>query len=281
MPPASENSAFHCQTLAIVGVGLLGGAIARQARARGAALTIVGVGRSVERLQTAQRTGIIDRFVTDPRDLEPTSLAVVCTPVDRIVDDVRALAMSPNPPELITDVGSVKAAVCEPLRDVSQFVGSHPLAGSEKRGFENAWEVTLEGRVCVVESAGNPRAVQHVSSFWQSLGMVIASMDAATHDDVLARTSHFPHLSAYGLALLLQNGDATFAASGFRDATRIAASDPDLWTGILLANAEAVRGALQQHQATLSKMDELLADRDSDGLRTLLGEAQRNRLRLG
>jgi cyclohexadieny/prephenate dehydrogenase len=281
MPPAPDTTGFRCETLAIVGVGLLGGAIALQAKARGIARTVIGLGRNKLRLEAAQRAGVIDCCSTDVQELAGASLAVVCTPVDRIVDDVKVLSVLPQPPSLITDVGSIKGVICETLQHVPRFVGSHPLAGSEKQGFEHAHDVTLDGRVCVVtDSPRNHEASASIKSFWQSLGMQVIAMDARRHDEVLARTSHFPHVAAYALASQLKPGDEACVAGGFRDTTRIAASDPELWASILLMNREAVQKSIAEHERWLKQLSQFLGADEHAPLVELLRAAQATRLRI-
>lgn len=273
---------FHCDTLAIVGVGLIGGAVARDARQSRAAKRILGLGRDTARLQAARHAGLIDEGSTDPRNLEAADVVVVCTPVDRIVADVRSLAPIVKPAALLTDAGSVKGAICKNLADIPNFIGSHPLAGSEKRGFEHADDVLLKGRTCVVTpTVPTPSPlVDAATGFWSTLGMNVVQLSPDDHDAALARTSHFPHLAAYALAGLLREGDIRFAASGFRDATRIAGSDPELWTAILSMNRNAVQKTLHEFRQSLDQLEDLLAASNSSGLRDVLEESQQKRLKL-
>jgi cyclohexadieny/prephenate dehydrogenase len=281
MPQAADTTGFRCETLAIVGVGLLGGAIALQAKSRGIARNVIGLGRNRSRLEAAQRAGVIDRCTTDVGELAGKALTIVCTPVDRIVKDVEALTALSEPPSLITDVGSVKGTICDALQGVPQFVGSHPLAGSEKQGFEHAHEVTLDGRVCVVTgSSRNQTASNSISSFWQTLGMHVIAMDHRRHDEVLARTSHFPHVAAYALASQLKPGDEACVAGGFRDTTRIAASDPELWASILLMNRDAVQKSLSDYQKWLDQLSRSLQDGNEKAIVELLKSAQASRQRI-
>jgi len=282
MKPASETAGFHCEALAIVGVGLIGGAIALKAKQNKLARRVIGLGRDASRLTSARRAGVIDEAATDPDVLRAVDLAVVCTPVDRIVDDVRTLIGVPDGPRLITDVGSTKGAICESLQNVSRFIGSHPIAGSEKRGFEHAHEVQFDGRMCAVTPTelNSAEAIARIEAFWRSLGMNVTRLSPQQHDAILARTSHFPHLAAYALAGLLQPGDEAYVAGGFRDTTRIAASDADLWTAILMANRDAVRETLRRYQQALTSLSRDLDDADECGLRSTLESARKNRLRL-
>lgn len=281
MKPAPDPAGLHCESLAIVGVGLIGGAVALKARQRGIR-RIVGLGRDASRLEAARRAGVIDVGATDPGDLRGVDLAVVCTPVDRIVEDVRTLTEIPDGPRLITDAGSTKGAICESLQNIARFVGSHPIAGSEKRGFEHAAEVQFEGRMCVVTPTESTptTAVSGVEAFWRLLGMNVTRMSPTEHDAILARTSHFPHLAAYALAGLLESGDERFVAGGFRDTTRIAASDADLWTSILMMNRDAVLETLRGYQRALASFSKDLETADDRSLHNALESARRIRLRL-
>jgi prephenate dehydrogenase len=279
MSVTSTDPPFRCNTLLIAGVGLIGGAIAQHARALRVANRIIGLGRDAARLKQAEKSGVIDRGVTTIAEAGSCDLAIVCTPVDRIVADVQSLVESRTPPKLITDAGSVKESICTPLRSVRQFVGSHPLAGSEKSGFEHASAVQFKDRVCVLtpSSTTPDDSLRSIDGFWQAIGMQTVTMHAETHDRILARTSHFPHVIAYALASLLESGDAPYVAGGFRDTTRIAASDASLWTPILLANRDAVLETLKAHKGVLESIEDALVNRDAALLRERLLEGQRAR----
>jgi len=270
---------FRCETLLIVGVGLIGGAIAQHARQLGVAKTVIGLGRDAKRVRAAEAAGVIDRGVTAHAEVGPCDLAIVCTPVDRVVADVLTLAGLPQPPRWITDAGSVKESICDPLRSVARFVGSHPLAGSEKSGFEHASAVHFKDRICVLTPLPETPddSLRAVDGFWRAIGMQTVTMHAQAHDRVLARTSHFPHVVAYALASLLEPGDDAYVAGGFRDTTRIAASDPALWTSILMANREAVLETFRRHRQKMTLIEEALAAQDAELLRAGLTEGQRVR----
>ena len=271
-------------TLAIVGVGLLGGSVALAAKQRGLCRHVIGIGRNAERLQAAVDAGVIDSFATNIDDAESDwDLVVVGTPVDRIVADVRAIAERSRPGTLITDVGSVKGAICRDLSiglpDGVQFVGSHPLAGSEKRGFEVATPDLFVGRVCVVTPAASPdvAAVERTAVFWESLGSRVVRMEPDAHDVALATTSHVPHVVAAALAAALPDSERDLAATGFRDTTRIASGDPDLWVAILLENAAAVEASLDRFDAALAAFREAIRKGDSGELKKHLELAKRSR----
>ena len=181
----------------------------------------------------------------------------------------------------------MKRTLCEELANGLPagvtFIGSHPLAGSEARGYEHADADLFEGRVCVVTPNGltSPAELARLKSFWQSLGLTVIEMPAAEHDRALAQTSHLPHVIAAALAARLSAGNRQFAASGFRDTTRIAAGDPDLWVAILLANAEQIVRQLDGFTAEMAVFRDSLASGDAEALKNLLENAKRNRDAVG
>jgi prephenate dehydrogenase len=272
------------ETLAVVGVGLVGGSIARAAKLRGLALTVVGVGRNLARLEEARRRGVIDEATAELKDAaRRAGLLIFCTPVDRIVEGVRTAADVCPSGGLITDAGSVKGCICRVLaqglpRGV-EFVGSHPLAGSEKQGFEHADAQLFDNRVCVVtpvESSSRP-AVARVKAFWKRLGATIFEMTPEAHDKALAETSHLPHLVAASLAATLSAENGGLVASGFRDTTRIASGDSELWAAILLGNRDEVLASLSRFDASLTRFRRALEQNDSAALKELLKAAKMSR----
>ena len=275
------------ETLGIDGVGLIGGSIAAAARARSVCRRIIGFGRSAPRLEAAQAAGAIDEFSLDYETAAQVDLYVCCLPVDRIAQATsRAAACMPRG-SVVTDAGSVKESICdaigpEPAAGVF-FVGSHPLAGSEKQGFEYADALLFERRTCVVTPAegSDASATARVTDFWQRLGSRVVSLSPAEHDRILARTSHMPHAVASAVAAALCPEDVPFAASGFRDATRIAAGDPQLWTSILAANRIAVTAELRSVIERCRQLVSALELGDVEQIEHLLAEGKRCRDAVG
>lgn len=271
------------ERIAVVGVGLIGGSIALASKARGIAGTVIGVGRRQDRLEQAQRQGILDDFVTELTALSDVNLAVVCTPVDRIALDVTSLLESTGPDMLVTDAGSVKGTICNTVErsvcKAGRFVGAHPLAGSHHTGFEHARRDLFVDRYCVLTptESTDPRATRRIHQFWERLGMRVREMSPEQHDQILAVTSHLPHLTAAATASLLDERSVEFAATGFRDTTRVAAGDPNLWTAICLANAEQLVNATDQLVSILTRFREAMVRGDSEELTCLLAEAQARR----
>lgn len=272
------------EKLVVFGVGLLGGSIARAALARGVAREVVGLGRDAEKLAKAEQAGIITRSTTDAavacRDAD---LIVVCTPVDRIANHVIEVAKACNRPALITDAGSTKgnivAALPEPLPGGCRFVGSHPLAGSEKTGAEYATEDLFVGRTVVLTPTGasQPADIERLEAFWSALGALVCRMDVESHDRALAATSHVPHLVAAALAVATDVGYLELIAGGWRDCTRIAAADAALWQPILAANRAHVLKALDRFETTLASLRSAIETGDAAKLARLLGEAKKIR----
>jgi cyclohexadieny/prephenate dehydrogenase len=275
-------------TLTIVGVGLIGGSIGLAARRRGVAGRIIGVGRQQGSLDQALKVGAIDEGSLDlAAAVRHAQLVVFCSPVDAIADQV--LAAAPHCPlgTLLTDAGSTKAAIVARLDgrlpDDVAFVGSHPLAGSEKRGPEHADADLFEGRVTVVTPGPHtdPAAVERTAAFWRALGARVRLMPPEEHDRALALTSHLPHLVAAALAGTLPDSLHELAATGFRDTTRVAAGDPALWTAIFAQNRGAVLQALQRLGDRVGEFRAALEAEDWTALTTLLTQAKKVRDALG
>lgn len=276
----SSTSSPMFDTLVVVGVGLIGGSVAAAAKTRKLARRVVGLGRSAAKLRGAVERGILDEAVEDPAQIGDADLVVACTPVDRIADDIRRLARILPADCLYTDAGSVKEPICRSLVDdppVSGiFVGGHPLAGSEKGGWEHSDRELFHGKLCVVTPTGREPsgAIARTEEFWKGLGMQVRQMSPQDHDTALALTSHLPHLVASALAAQLTEEMRPFAARGFRDTTRIAAGDPDLWTSIFSSNTEPLQDHLKRLMATLSQFATALDRNDATSLRDLLTVGQ-------
>ncbi len=263
--------------LAIVGVGLLGGSIALAARRRGVAERIIGVDRRAEALGRAVADGMLDEASADlGAAAAAADLIVFCTPVDCIAEQVVEAARHCRSGTLLTDVGSTKAAIVRVVRgrlpDGVTFLGSHPLAGSEKHGPEHASAQLFEGRLVVVTpDADAPHdALSAIGAFWSALGATVRIMDAEEHDRALALTSHLPHLLSSALAGILPTELQSLTATGFRDATRLASGQPSLWSAIFHANRTHLLAALDLLEAQLRLFREALSHQDRRSIETLL-----------
>jgi prephenate dehydrogenase len=269
------------ERLCIVGVGLIGGSLARAVRAAGVGGEIVGHGRDAAHLRRAVELGVIDRFETDPvAAVRGADLVVLATPLGAMRNLFATLAGHLDDGCVITDVGSSKGSVVADARaglgvELGRFVPGHPIAGTEKSGVEASFaELYRDRRVILTPLPENPpETVARVRALWEAAGSEVAEMGVEHHDLVLAATSHLPHMLAYTLVDTLarmQDKDEIFgyAAGGFRDFTRIASSDPVMWRDVCVANRDAILGMIERFQADLT----LLADAIRDGDQELISE---------
>jgi prephenate dehydrogenase len=276
------------KTLTVVGVGLIGGSIGLAATRRKVVERVIGVGRRQDSLNQALATGAIQESSLDLiTAVQQADMAVFCTPVECIAGQVLRSAGGCAPGTLLTDAGSTKAEIVKSIEGrLPQgivFVGSHPLAGSEKRGPEHADADLFEGRLTVVTQTPftDPLALERAITFWQALGSRVNIMDPEDHDRALALTSHLPHLLAAALAGILPPELHGLTAGGFRDTTRIAAGDPGLWTGIFAQNRLAILDGLQQLDLQLGRFREALMAGNWPVIGDLLAQAKKVRDALG
>jgi cyclohexadieny/prephenate dehydrogenase len=245
---------------------------------------VVGCGRRIEPLRDAQARGLVDAVSLDPAEaVAGADLVVLATPVGSMAAVLQAAAPALASHALVTDVGSVKSVLAETLPGLLPagvvFVGSHPMAGSHEKGPEHARPDLLEGATCVVApSPGDPpAAVARIEAFWSALGARVVRRDPATHDLEVAWISHVPHALAFAFAGAL--GDAPpeageVAGTGFRDFTRIARSDPELWAEILVANRKAVEGPIARVAAHLALLARAIESGDVEEVDRWIAEAR-------
>jgi len=280
--------------LAIAGVGLIGGSLAAAARRAGLAGEVVGYGRSEANLRVALERGLVDRIAREPAvAVAQADCVVLAAPVGACVGLAEAFRPHARAGTILTDVGSVKAGLVAALEarwlPIGPVVGAHPIAGSEHSGAGAARADLFAGRRCILTPtpATEPAALARVRALWEGAGARVEEMPAAVHDEILARVSHLPHLVAYALASAVGTAQVDgrpilgYAASGFRDTTRIAASPAELWGDIAIANAPALIRALGEFRAALDRLQALLAAGDLAGLAAALAGAQAIRRRLG
>jgi cyclohexadieny/prephenate dehydrogenase len=271
---------MRINTLVIVGVGLIGGSIALAARRRGIAARIVGIDQQPESLYRALRAGMLDEAFPDLKFANSADLILFCTPVNCIAAQVIEASAYCRPGTLLTDTGSTKAAI---LRDVRgrlppgiEFIGSHPLAGSEKHGPDHASAQLLEGRLVIVTPApdSTDNALSRIRDFWTTLGAQVRIMDAEEHDRALALTSHLPHLLSSALAGILPPELYDLTATGFRDMTRLASGQPALWSAIFRANPANLLAALDNLEKQLRRFRDTLLQDDRATLEALLQQGK-------
>ena len=233
-------------SLAVLGLGMMGGSVAMAARTRGITRSIIGWDPCAKACAKALAKGIVDRIEINALDAACGSdLVVLACPVPVVAELAKEIGPACGPETVVTDIGSTKASIFKHLGSIlpggASFVGSHPIAGSEKSGCSHSDAQLFEGKLTVVCPGKAPdSAVAKVERFWHELGCRTVQMDPESHDQALASTSHLPHLVAFLLAGLPRDSDKPFVGGGFRDTTRIAGSDPLLWAGILHDNRKAL-----------------------------------------
>lgn len=254
---------FPVESVAIFGPGLMGGSLLMALRQRVPGVRLGAWARREESLQTLKDHGLVDFSGTDAAAVaRETGLAVLCVPVEQMESVARSLAPGLPATSWVTDVGSVKQQVVTSLEEIfsehGNFVGSHPMCGSEQAGFAAARNDLYDSALCVLTptTSTKPAAIDAVAALWQSVGANVVRMTAPEHDRAAAAASHVPHVVAATLVQLVEQGAPAarqMCAGGFRDTTRIAAGSPGLWTGILEANRQEVA-------AELARMGELIED---------------------
>jgi len=266
--------------VALIGFGLIGGSIARAARAQGLAGEIVATARSARTRARVSELGIVDRVVeTNVDAVKDADLVILCIPVGACGPVAREIAPHLKPGAIVSDVGSVKGAV---VRDMAphlpagvHFVPAHPVAGTEHSGPDSGFAELFINRWCILTppEGSDANAVERLRGFWAALGAKVEIMTPDHHDLVLAITSHLPHLIAYTIVGTADElGQVTssevmkFSAGGFRDFTRIAASDPIMWRDVFLANKEAVLEMLGTFNEDLSKLTRAIRRGDGEAL---------------
>lgn len=277
--------------LAILAPGLLGGSVAQAARHFGAATQVTVWARKPETRLALRNQPWCDAVADSPAEAaRGADLVVICSPVDQIVPLAQQIASAVASHAVVTDVGSVKGEICRhataALAQRATFVGSHPMAGSEKTGWEHARVDLFQGRVVFVtplpETA--PAAADRVAAFWQALDAQVATVAPDVHDEIVAHISHLPQVLASTLCAALakrEPGWRNFSGGGLRDTTRIAGSDPKLWKTILEQNRDEVLRALRAYQDELHGMERALANRDWFEVQAILerGRAYRDQFR--
>jgi prephenate dehydrogenase len=273
------------QTLAIVGVGLLGGSVAKAARAAALARTIVGVGRDRARLDAALADGGLDRATTDlVTGVRGADFVLLAAPVLAIEALLEGVWRAAPDGATLTDVGSTKAVIVRRAEELATgrtlaFVGSHPMAGSEQSGYGAARADLFQGATVLVTPTDRtePRALKTVAGFWEALGARVSALEPEAHDTAVAAISHLPHAVADALmdAVARFAPEALeFAARGFKDTTRIAASDPDMWADIFVANRAALSASLDAFRRALGELERAVAAGSRDEIRAVLARVK-------
>ena len=273
------------ETLALIGTGMIGGSIGLACKKIGHVKRIIGYDTNPESLEASKALGICDSIEYKLEDaVKEADLVVFSMPVHAIAEEILRAAKSAKEGAVFTDTGSTKAEICSIVKEklvgmAPVYVPAHPIAGSEKNGPTAAHAELFKGKLTILCPFENTPswALDKVAAFWQAIGARIEKLSPEEHDKIFAFTSHLPHLIAYALAGLLEPRHAQFTAGGFRDTTRVAGSDPALWTEIFKANKGPLLEALKGFQEGLGKIESSLKSNDFNALQNILTKAQQFR----
>jgi prephenate dehydrogenase len=273
--------------LSIVGVGLLGGSIGLAVKAAGIPARITGYGHRAQTLRRALEMGAIDESASSCNSaVAGADLVVLCTPVGLFEELMREMAGALAPGTVVTDVGSTKRSVVEMaerlLPSSVRFVGSHPMAGSEKRGVEYARADLFQGARCILTPTDktDPVALEKVDQFWRRLGMVTERMSPAEHDRRICDVSHLPHAIAAALVAMQSDETMPLAGKGFLDTTRIAGGDGALWRDIFQDNRDNLADAIRRFRESLDQVLRMLEPDQREALAQWLDQAAERRAKL-
>lgn len=280
--------------MTVIGVGLLGASLALACKHRGLVDRVVGFGRHPEKLQKAQQAGVIDSGGTDlEAAVKDADLIVLCVPVSSLVGRVREMLPWVPPGCILTDVGSVKHPLVKEIDalmpDGIHYVGSHPIAGGEKSGWQAAHEDLYQGARCIVTPTDKTHspALQQVMEFWQRLGMQVETLPAEEHDYIYGVVSHLPHVVAFALMNTVAEGKTknhqevlSMCGAGLRDITRIASSEPAMWRDICMQNKANVLLWIDHFQKNLKSIQTMIQKEQWHALRETFDSANAHREKL-
>jgi prephenate dehydrogenase len=270
-----------------MGIGLLGASVALAMREKGICEKIAGYGRTEKNLKRAKEAGIIDLYFMEPAvAVDGADLVVLCTPVGMFTEVAASMKPGLTKGSLVTDVGSVKGSLVSELEvlmpDAVHFIGSHPIAGGDKSGIDEARKDLFSGARCVVtptpKSDGD--ALKAICALWRSVGGRVEVMDPFLHDEIFALVSHLPHLVAYALVNTVGSinpGRIDYSGGGFRDTTRIAMSSPELWRDISMFNRDNLLKVLEVFRYDLGRIERCVEENDWEGLEKEFARAQQLR----
>jgi len=275
------------ERLCIIGVGLIGGSLARALREAAYVKEIVGSSRSADHLQKAVDLGVIDRYDTDLRKaVQGADMVFVSVPLGAMAAVFESIEDSLDEAAVVTDGGSAKGSVIADVRQAlgsipGWFVAGHPIAGTEKSGVEASFAELYTGRRVILTPTAEtqPAAVKKVRAMWEAAGASVNEMNVEHHDEVLAATSHLPHMLAFALVESLARMSEKqeifeYAAGGFRDFTRIASSDPVMWRDICLANRDALLTMVENFRGDLDDLTSAIRDQDADRVLRIFQDAK-------
>ena len=274
--------------ITIIGVGLIGGSLAKAIKNNNLAEVVFGFGRNLSRLESAQKSNIIDQHSIDISEaLDGASIVVIATPVGTFESILRELKPYITQDMIITDVGSTKTGISQAAREIlvemaSCFVPAHPIAGKEKSGFESSDEELFINKKVIITplEITTDKTINSLKKLWEDVGADVDFMSAESHDELLGMTSHLPHMLAFSLVnyLITQNPSASiYAAGGFKDFSRIASGDAVMWRDICLNNRDQIIAHIKGYQETLSALVDAIDNQDKDKLESFFRDAKTTR----
>jgi len=279
VPPKSK-----IKTVAIVGTGLIGGSIGLALKSGRTKYKVIGIGRRWPSLRLAKKMGAVDEITLDmAKGIKKADLVILAAPVATIIRHIRMIAQVITPGTIVTDVGSTKSQIVREAEKVFKnkafFVGSHPLAGSEKKGVSAARPDIFKKTVSIVTPVKNTnsRALKAVTGFWKKLGADVRVLTPAVHDRIAAGISHLPHMVSVALCQTLTAQHRDYAAAGFKDTTRIAMSDAALWADICFSNSREIKKSLKSFTNKLCRLEKSLSSGNKRSFIKLWEEAGRIR----
>lgn len=269
--------------IAIIGTGMMGTSLGLAIKKNGLCNKIIGIDKNFENLKAAKRLSAIDSYTDCLKDgIADAVLIIFAIPILATFEVAKRIVYAVKKDALITDIGSTKGEVVQKMTELfyghSNYIGSHPITGTEKSGAINAIDGLYDGKKCIITPIDKTErfAVDAITKFWESTGSEVVVMDPYEHDRVMAMVSHLPHVVAYALAGSVmeqqKNGNTLFpyAGGGLKDFTRIAGSDPAMWRDIFISNAREILNAIDQFSRMMERLRRMIKDKDMKGIHGLL-----------
>ncbi|MDP2927203.1 MAG: prephenate dehydrogenase [Candidatus Omnitrophota bacterium] len=268
----------------IIGTGLIGGSLGLALKKQRLAGQVIGLSRHQKNARLAKKVGAIDGIGASLDVVADADLVILATPIDTIIDLALRIVKKLKKDCIVIDVGSTKERIVSKLSAlIPNFLGTHPLAGSEKKGIANLEDSIFKGSICIITPTikTNNYALNKVKLLWKKLGADIVILSAKKHDQILALTSHLPHAVAFSLINSIPDQCLGLSSSGLRDTTRISSSDPNLWSEIFLSNRSNLLTALSSFQSNLTALKLALKSKNKRRLTKILLKARKKREKLG
>lgn len=267
--------------IAIIGVGLVGGSIGLAVKKKGLAKEVIGIVRRESSGEKALKFKTVDKVTLNIKEgIGGAELVIIATPVGTIIDIAKEVIKNAKNDMFLTDVGSTKEIIVKEIEKIApsyiKFVGSHPMAGSEKSGVEYANGSLFDNAVCILTKTKNTdeKVFDAIKNFWEGLGCSLRVLSPRDHDNFIAFVSHLPHVAAVALTIAAHPDSLEYASTGFKDTTRIASSNPDLWQDIFQSNKDALSRSLYDYRMTLEGIERAIKENDTKALMEFLKKAK-------